>query len=179
MVVNTRGVEVKDTNYITEAGHYVFKIDKFEEDGYNKFKLIFIGNKMLVVDGKATLSDEIYTHTENYSLEDNMLWKIKRLEIALNAPEVYDVNNFIGRFVRADVTMKAGYTDPSKFYSNVSKWVYSKQNDALPPIPEAQEEQSNGATQSYQPSEHESQKQDGYQQQAIEVDEEIPFSEVG
>lgn len=169
MIVNTQGIELNNNTYITEAGQYAFKIEKFEENGvssYNSpaFKLHFIGNKIIVgQDGKPALGDEEFIHTERYTLDENVLWKIKILEVALDAPEIYDINDFVGRYVVADVGLRE---HNGKMYSDIKKWKPSKRNDALPPIPKAEENQNNSNSQYPQPD----------SVPVIDIDEsEIPF----
>jgi hypothetical protein len=127
MRIDTRGVELTPpADWIKEKGEYTFKITKWEQDGYTdagdeKFKLF-----MQTADGKL--------HSERFSTAPNMLWKIKRLEIALEAPEVYELDAIIGRYVTAEIGMRE-YN--GKEYAEVKEWKYAKQNDKLDPIPSA------------------------------------------
>ena len=140
LIINTRGVELKETVYIEKEGVYTLKITKFEDDGFTrdsgdqKFNLHFIG--------KSTLTPEVvYEHKESFNIGAKSLWKIKQLEVALNAPECYDIESFINRYVTATI-VKREYTKNDGTIGtayNVKTWEYSKLNDALPPIPEAKE----------------------------------------
>lgn len=146
MVINTKGVEINDTQYIKKDGIFLLKIEEFVEDGYSnegnpKFKLLFKG--MEIIDNK--MQSTTYAHTEFYSTDAKMLWKIKQLELGLKAPEIYDINNFIGRYAIAIVKMEE-YN--GKTNARVKEWQYSPQNDKMPPIPEATQEQSSSDVQS-------------------------------
>lgn len=140
LIINTRGVELKETVYIEKEGVYTLKITKFEDDGFTrdsgdqKFNFHFIG--------KSTLTPEVvYEHKESFNIGAKSLWRIKQLEVALNAPECYDIENFVGRYVTATIVKreykKNDGTNGTAY--NVKTWEYSKLNDALPPIPEAKE----------------------------------------
>jgi hypothetical protein len=142
--VNTKGVEVNEAIYINKTGNFLLKIEKIEEDGMTqegavKFKVHFkgmeVGNK-----------DIIYLHTERFNLQQNSLWRIKQLEIAMKAPESYDMDDFIGRYVL--VTIKARNYNKNDGTQGtayeVSTWAYAKQNDKLPPIPEDESDTNDG-----------------------------------
>ena len=140
LIINTRGVELKETVYIEKEGVYTLKITKFEDDGFKrdlgdqKFNLHFIG--------KSALTPEVvYEHKESFNIGAKSLWRIKQLEVALNAPECYDIESFIGRYVTATIVKREykkndGTTGTAY---NVKTWEYSKLNDTLAPIPEAKE----------------------------------------
>ena len=140
LIINTRGVELKETVYIEKEGVYTLKITKFEDDGFTrdsgdqKFNFHFIG--------KSTLTPEVvYEHKESFNIGAKSLWRIKQLEVALNAPECYDIESFIGRYVTATIVKREykkndGTTGTAY---NVKTWEYSKLNDSLAPIPEAKE----------------------------------------
>ena len=140
LIINTRGVELKETVYIEKEGVYTLKITKFEDDGFTrdlgdqKFNLHFIG--------KSALTPEVvYEHKESFNIGAKSLWRIKQLEVALNAPECYDIESFIGRYVTATIVKREykkndGTTGTAY---NVKTWEYSKLNDSLAPIPEAKE----------------------------------------
>lgn len=140
LVINTRGVELKETVYIEKEGVYTLKITKFEDDGFTRdsgdqrFNLHFIG--------KSTLTPEVvYEHKETFNIGAKSLWRIKQLEVALKAPECYDIESFIGRYVTATI-VKREYkkNDGTNGVAyNVKTWEYSKLNDSLAPIPEAKE----------------------------------------
>ena len=66
--------------------------------------------------------------------------------MALKAPECYDINDFIGRYVIADIKSR-NYkkNDGSTGVSYGAKsWEYSTHNDKLPPIPEAKQNADDG-----------------------------------
>lgn len=148
MIINTKGVELTEAQYIKKDGKFLFEIKELVEDGYSnqgnpKFKLLFTAKEIITKDGKPTLSEDVYNHTEFYSTDQNVLWKIKTLEVALKAPEVYDIMDFVGRFAIGDVKMEE-YN--GKTNARIKKWAYSKQNDNLPPIKEAIQNSDYGAT---------------------------------
>lgn len=150
MIINTKGVvATPPADYITTEGKYLFKIEKVEMDGYsnagNEFvKVTFDCKRIEVVDGKAALSSESYKHQEKYCADENLIWKVAVLRDALKAPEAFDFEKLMGYYVIADVYMRE-YN--GKQYANIRTLSYSKSNEALPPIPEAVEEQQ----QSYAP----------------------------
>ena len=141
MKCNTTGkVAEPPKKYITEAGKYVFKIEKFEDDGYTnggeqKLKAHYVAQRIIMVEGKATLSEDVYTMTENnLSMDENLAWLVLRIRDALKSPENFDTEDWVGRFLIADIYMRE---HGDKKYATVSGYSYSKQNDKLPPIPEA------------------------------------------
>lgn len=130
MRIDTRGVELTPPGeWIKEKGEYTLKLTKWDQDGYTdageeKFKIFF-----QTADGKM--------HSERFSTAPNMLWKIKRLEVAMEAPEVYELDSLIGRYVIADVGMRE-YN--GKEYAEAKEWKYAPQNKKLDPIPSAAED---------------------------------------
>lgn len=158
IIINTVGVELKaPSDYIKQEGRYLLKIKEIKPDGFesgaDKFKVIMEG----VLEGTK---EPLLTHIENFSTVPNMLWKIKVLEIALQAPEVYDIDDFIGRYVIANIksetyTKKTDGTQAVAY--KVKSWEYSKFNDKLAPIPQAKEIQNASAVVD------------------VESDEEMPF----
>ena len=146
--VNLKGVEINEAKWINKVGNFLLKIEKIEEDGMTqegaiKFKVHFKG--MEVGD-----KDNIYLHTERFNLQQNSLWRIKLLATALKAPESYDFDDIVGRYVL--VTIKArNYTKNDGTQGTayeVDTWAYSKQNDKLPPIPEDKSDENNGGVES-------------------------------
>jgi hypothetical protein len=127
MRIDTRGVKLTPpADWIKEKGEYTFKITKREQDGYTpdgheKFKFYF-----------QTADNKL--HSERFSEAPNMLWKIKRLAIAMEAPEVFDPDEFVGRYV-------IGHIGSREYNGNTiyeaKEWEYAKQNDKLDPIPSA------------------------------------------
>lgn len=132
MRIDTRGVELTPpAEWVSEKGVYVFKITKREQDGYSqegyeKFKFTF-----QTADGKM--------FSELFSEAPNMLWKIKQLAVALDAPEVFDPDDFVGHYVTADIRMKKSKKD-GEYYPNVWQWMEAPQNKKVDPIPSAAED---------------------------------------
>jgi hypothetical protein len=142
-IINTKGVELTENLYIDKEGKFLFKIEKFEEDGFSnsgdtRFKLFFKGVEV-------GTKEPIYSYSEQFLATGKALFKIKQVEVALKAPECYDINDFIGRYIIANIK-KETYTkqDGSQGVSyKVKSWEYSQHNDKLAPIPEAKEEINN------------------------------------
>lgn len=144
MIINTKGIELNENVYVNKEGKFLFRIEKFEEDGFTnagdaKFKLHFKGVE-------AGTKEPTFMHSETFNIGQSSLWRIKQLEVALNAPEIYDINDFVKRYVVANIkqenfTKKDGTSGVSY---KVKSWEYSKHNDALPPIPEAKQDEDNG-----------------------------------
>lgn len=143
MTIDTRGIEINELQFINQVGKYLLKITKWEKDGFDangndRFKIFFEG----VVAGTK---EPKYLHSERFSVAQNMLWKIKQLEVALQSPEVYHLDSWVGRWVIANVAEET-YTknDGSQGKSyKVKSWEYSKINDKLDPIPEAKQDKNN------------------------------------
>lgn len=118
MRINTTGVELTEPkNYINTAGEFILKITGWDSDGFTpegreKFKISFIAH-----------TGEL--HTERFSLNDNMLWKIKRLEVAIGAPEIYEIDDFVGRYVKAEFKTRVR---EGKTYADVKEWKEADQN---------------------------------------------------
>lgn len=136
MTINTTGIVSNENNKITEAGTYVLKIVKVEEDGFEKYKLSFEGKKALE-GGK--LSDETYSMLDWLQLSDNLIWKVARIRDALKSPEIFDLNDWVNRYVVAVIEMNT-YND--KTNPQFKQLKYSSFNDNMPPIQEAKSEQS-------------------------------------
>ena len=144
MIIDTRNVELNENVYVNKDGKFLFKIEKFEEDGFTnagdaRFKLHFKGVE-------AGTKEPIFIHSEQFNIGQTSLWRIKQVEVALKAPEIYDINDFVKRYVVANIkqenfTKKDGTSGVSY---KVKSWEYSKHNDALPPIPEAKQDENNG-----------------------------------
>lgn len=147
MVINTRGVELNPpSDYIQKDGKFILRIEKFVEDGFTtdgaaKFKLHFQGVEV-------GTKEPVYTHSEMFNVGQTSLWRIKQLEVALKAPECYDINDFIGRYVIADIKSRSyRKNDGSTGISYQAKaWEYSSHNDKLPPIPEAKQNEDDVPT---------------------------------
>ena len=145
MVINTRGVELTPpAEYIAKEGKFILRIEKLVEDGFTqdgqaKFKLFFQGVEV-------GTKEPVYSHSEMFNVGQSSLWRIKQLEVALKAPECYDINDFIGRYVIADIkSRRYNKKDGSVGTSYQAKeWEYSPHNDKLPPIPEAKQDADDG-----------------------------------
>lgn len=145
MIINTKGVELNPpTDYIAKEGKFILRIEKLVEDGFTqdgqaKFKLFFQGVEV-------GTKDPIYSHSEMFNVGQTSLWRIKQLEVALKAPECYDINDFIGRYVIADIkSRRYKKNDGSTGVAYSAKsWEYSTHNDKLPPIPEAKQDADYG-----------------------------------
>ena len=159
MVINTVGVEVSENVYVNKAGKFLFKIEKWEEDGFtqygdSKFKMFFKGVEV-------GTKDPIYLHSEMFNVGQKSLWRIKQLEVALKSPEIFELSDWIGRYVNCEIverTYNKNDGTEGKSY-NVVNWSYSQLNDKLPPIPEKKQNKNNGSEQS----------------EALAEDDEIPF----
>lgn len=154
MIINTRGIELNENVYVNKEGKFLFKIEKFEEDGFTnngdaRFKLHFKGGE--IIENKVQ-SDITYTHSEQFNIGQSSLWRIKQVEVALKAPEVYDINDFVGRYIIANIKSES-YTKKDGTAGTaykVKSWEYSDVNDKrkLPPIPEAITNEDNGVIES-------------------------------
>lgn len=150
MIINTKGVEPNENVYINKEGKFLFRIEKFEEDGFTnagdaKFKLHFKGVEV-------RSREPTFVHSETFNIGQSSLWRIKQLEVALNAPEIYDINDFVKRYVIANIKAES-YTKKDGTVGTaykVKSWEYSSFNDKLPPIPEAKQDENNGANESAQ-----------------------------
>lgn len=150
MIINTKGVELNENIYVNKDGKFLFKIEKFEEDGFTnngdaRFKLHFKGVE-------AGTKEPIYSHNEQLNIGQSSLWRIKQVEVALKAPEIYDINNFVGRYIVANIKSES-YTKKDGTVGTaykVKSWEYSSFNDKLPPIPEAIPNEDNGIVGSVQ-----------------------------
>lgn len=146
MIINTKGIELNENVYVNKEGKFLFKIEKFEEDGFTnagdaRFKLHFKGVE-------AGTKEPIFMHSEQFNIGQTSLWRIKQVEVALKAPEVYDINDFVGRYINANIKSEA-YTKKDGTAGTTHKvksWEYSDINDKkkLPPIPEAKSDENNG-----------------------------------
>ena len=163
MIINTRNVELNENVYVNKEGKFLFKIEKFEEDGFTnagdaRFKLHFKGVE-------AGTKEPIFMHNEQFNIGQTSLWRIKQVEVALKAPEIYDINDFVGRYIIANIKSES-YTKKDGTAGTaykVKSWEYSTFNDKMLPIPEAKSDENNGVNKSVQAP-------------AVEIDEdEIPF----
>lgn len=144
MIINTKGVELNENVFLNKIGKFLFRIEKFEEDGFTnagdaRFKLHFKGVEV-------GTKEPVYLHNEQFNIGQSSLWRIKQLEVALKAPEIYDINDFVKRYVIANIkqenfTKKDG--TPGIGYK-VKSWEYSDLNDKMLPIPEAKQDEDNG-----------------------------------
>ena len=139
MIINTKGIEVKDSvDFINKSGIFLGKITKWALDGHNnngdlKFKIFF----QCVENGTT---EPFYMHSEAFSVASNMLWKIKMLETAIKAPEIYNLDDFVGRYVIMNIKEeKYENSTKSGVSYKIRKYEYSPLNDRLEPIPAAVE----------------------------------------
>jgi hypothetical protein len=122
MRIDTRGVELTPpTAWIDKEAKYLFKIIEWKEDGYTQY-----GDAMIKMFFKTSTGE---MHSERFPLSAAALWRLKQLEVALKAPEVYELDSFVGRYVIGDVKIQKGY-------ANVKSWEYASQNDKLDPFPD-------------------------------------------
>lgn len=168
MIINTKGVERNENVYVNKEGIFLFRIEKFEEDGFTnagdaRFKLHFKG-----VEGGT--NEPVYLHSEQFNIGQFSLWRIKQVEVALKAPEIYDINDFVGRYIIANIK-RENYTKKDGtpgIAHKVKSWDYCILNDKMPPIPEAKQDEDNGVNESIKSSS---------KIPEIDIDEdEIPFS---
>lgn len=148
MIISTVGIELNENVYVNKEGKFLFRIEKFEEDGFTnagdaRFKLHFKGVEV-------GAKEPVYLHNEQFNIGQSSLFRIKQVEVALKAPEVYDINNFVGRYIIANIkqenfTKKDG--TPGIRYK-VKRWEYSTLNDKMLPIPEAKQDEDNGINES-------------------------------
>lgn len=144
MIIDTRNIELNENVYVNKEGKFLFRIEKFEEDGFTnagdaKFKLHFKGVE-------AGTKEPTFMHSETFNIGQSSLWRIKQVEVALKAPEVYDINDFVGRYIIANIKSES-YTKKDGTAGTaykVKSWEYSSFNDKLPPIPEAKQDENNG-----------------------------------
>ena len=152
MIINTKGVELNESVFVNKEGKFLFRIEKFEEDGFTnagdaKFKLHFKGVEV-------GTKEPVYLHNEQFNIGQTSLWRIKQVEVALKAPEIYDINDFVGRYIIANIKQETyKKNDGSIGISHkVKSWDYSTLNDKMPPIPEAKQDENNGDNESIKPS---------------------------
>lgn len=150
MIINTKnlpeiGIKPKEdgTYNIFKEGKYLFKIidwgDKgFTRDGDSMFVINFQGIEI----GKKDIK---YSHNELYNLGALSLIHLKKLEVALKSPEVYNLDDWKDRFVIANIEKNGKREYNGKLYDRfgVTSWEYSDYNNKLAPIPEAKEEDNN------------------------------------
>ena len=150
MIINTKGIELNENVYVNKEGKFLFRIEKFEEDGFTnagdaRFKLHFKGVE-------AGTKEPIFMHSEQFNIGQTSLWRIKQVEVALKAPEVYDINDFVGRYIIANIKSES-YTKKDGTAGTaykVKSWEYSTFNDKMLPIPEAKSDENNGVNESMQ-----------------------------
>ena len=145
LTISTVGVELHDSSYINKEGKFWFKLEKWELDGFTqagdeKFKIHFKGVE-------AGTKEPIYTHTEMFNIGQRSLWRIKQLEVALKSPEIFDIDDWMGRYIIANVNAEQYQKDDgsTKTAYKVKSWDYCSQNDKLPPIPQKEQNQDSGS----------------------------------
>lgn len=108
---------------------YTLKVVSIEADGYNddgdeRYKMTFKDAQSQMISDSFTVSPEGKT-----------TWKLKRIAVAMKAPDKLDLNDLVNRYIVATVS---GYTGKNgKDYAQIESFEYSPNNDKLPPIPEA------------------------------------------
>ena len=123
MRVSLKGVSSENPNeFIKTAGTYTLKIVEVSEDGYNTDGDQKIKFSFKTPDGK--------NHNESFSYDGKFAWRFKRFAEAMKAPDDFNVEDFVGRYVVADMVLNA------KGYANTSEFRYAVQNDKIAPFPE-------------------------------------------
>lgn len=79
------------------------------------------------------------TYSETFPFNKDLLWKLKRFTIAMQAPSNLDLNDLVNRYVLVTLT---GRLYNGKDYNELVAWEYAPQNDKLAPIPEAKDEEA-------------------------------------
>ena len=150
MIISTVGIELNENVYVNKEGKFLFRIEKFEEDGFTnagdaKFKLHFKGVEV-------GTKEPVYIHSETFNIGQSSLWRIKQLEVALKAPEIYDINDFVKRYVIANIKQETYKKNDGSIGTSykVKSWEYSDLNDKMLPIPEAKPNENNGTNESLQ-----------------------------
>ena len=111
-----------------EVKKYVLKIIAVDDLGYNSR-----GEQELKVDFKT---GDNKSYQEKFPLAENLLWKLKQFTVAMQAPDDFDANNLVSRYVTATL---GGREHNGKDYNQLLSWEYAPQNDKLAPIPSAVE----------------------------------------
>lgn len=142
MQINSTNYKQNETKYITEAGNYLLKIVKWEQDGYSqngelKIKVLMSAKKIFD-DGK--LSDDNYTTTYFMYDGEKAGFTIAMLRDALKSPKIFDLDSWIDRFVIGRVDMEVA--NDGKSYARIKGFEYSKFNDKLPPFQEVTSQSS-------------------------------------
>lgn len=135
MKINSTNYKQNETNFITENGNYLLKLTKWETDGYSqngeeKIKVSCEGKKILE-DGKL---EGAYSFNYNMYNGERAGFTIAMLRDALKSPKVFELNDWMNRYVIAVVEMENA--DNGKSYPKVKRFEYSKINDKLPPFQE-------------------------------------------
>lgn len=130
MIVNLKGVSSENPNeYIKTAGKYTLKITGLLEDGYDKNGDQRIKFTFKTPDGK--------NHSESFSIGGEYAWRLKRFIEAMKAPEVFDIETLVGRYITAVMIVNP----KNPLYVLVNEWEYAIQNDKLEPIKEVASEE--------------------------------------
>lgn len=140
MIINTKGITTENPNeWLTPTKNadgtyqtitHASKIVAWNEEYSTK------GDHMVVIEFRTSSNKKF---TEKFIISDSeQLWRLKRLEVALKAPESYSLDSFVGRYIVAVMSGRAGTKGGD--FNRIEEWQYAKQNDALPPIPEAKDE---------------------------------------
>ena len=147
MIVNTTGVVASEKQYIEKAGTFLMEIEKVSEDGtFSKMgnpytKIDFKCREIITKDGASALDeDNLYSYSEKYCVDENQLFKVAMLRDALEAPEIFDLNDTVGFFVIGSFGTRE-YN--SKIYGQLKRLMKSKKNgDKKVPSPKVTEQQN-------------------------------------
>jgi len=147
MIINTTGVKANEKLYIEKAGTFLMEIVKVHENGeFSKMgnpvtQVDFECKEIITKDGASVLDENnLYSYSEKYTADENLLWKVAMLRDALEAPEIFDLNDTVGFFVIGSFGTRE-YN--SKIYGQLKRLMKSKKNgDKKVPSPKV-EEQSN------------------------------------
>ena len=140
LIINTRGVELSETAYIKEEGKYTLKVVKYEDKGFDQktgdsqFALTF--------KGKRAGEDKTYDYVEYFVRTKNRMFLLALLRDGFKAPEIYDPESLVGRYIIANIKKNEYPKDGEikvNFKADPYQWEYSKLNDNLAPIPEAKD----------------------------------------
>ena len=147
MQINSTEYKSSELNYIRENGNYLLKLIKWEQDGYSaggelKIKVTCEAKK-ITDDGKLDGS-----YNFDYPMYDGVKagFTIARLRDALQSPQVFNLDDWMNRFVIATISMEE--SSNGKSYAQVKAFQYSKFNDKLPPFQEIKAQPSESKSES-------------------------------
>lgn len=129
MIVNNKGISAENPNeFIKDAGTYTLKVISIEEDGYTDEGAEKI--RVAMRDNKGR------NYGERLDTGGKFAWKFRQFCDAFKAPDGFDTDHLIGRYIVISMVINA------KGYLNSTKFDYAVQNDKLEPIPSADEAQA-------------------------------------